>query len=275
MSEPEHIERDPAGAEAYPDSRFPINRGGWIGIGALVLALVYFVLPHETADRGVAPRPLPPESTVVAPQALRNQYEVIVSSAPSAEPADETAAGAKQGTPSAKPEPTPAESRRAEQAGPAERTPAAETRPPETPPASRESHTAEVTPREPRATETASASRELRGSSAVRDPPTLYIHVRDETQRKWAERMVVPLAQKGIHVAGIRVVGSGPSTRDLRYFGADEQAGAAEVAQALREVGVATEHVRRLDPPAGRPKPKHYELWLPPGRAEARPEPPS
>jgi hypothetical protein len=98
-------------------------------------------------------------------------------------------------------------------------------------------------------------------------PPTLYIHVRDDMQRKWAERMVVPLAQRGIHVAGIKVVATGPSTRDLRYVGSVDPADAADVAQALREVGVSTQRVRRTDAAEGRPS-QHYELWLPPGRVE-------
>jgi hypothetical protein len=99
-------------------------------------------------------------------------------------------------------------------------------------------------------------------------PPTLYIHVRDDAQRRWAERMVVPLAQRGIHVAGIEIVDSGPHTRDLRYFGSEEPADAADIAQALREVGVSTQRVRRFDPAQGQARGARYELWLPPGRIE-------
>jgi hypothetical protein len=99
-------------------------------------------------------------------------------------------------------------------------------------------------------------------------PLTLYIHVRDDAQRRWAERMVVPLAQRGIHVAGIKIVDSGPHTRDLRYFGSEEPADAADVAQILREVGVSTQRVRRFDSAQGGAPAAHYELWLPPGRIE-------
>jgi hypothetical protein len=99
-------------------------------------------------------------------------------------------------------------------------------------------------------------------------PPTLYIHVRDDAQRRWAERMVVPLAQRGIHVAGIKIVDSGPHTRDLRYFGSEEPADAADVAQVLREVGVATQRVRRFDAAQDRAPGARYELWFPPGRID-------
>jgi hypothetical protein len=76
----------------------------------------------------------------------------------------------------------------------------------------------------------------------------------------------VPLAERGIHVAGIKVVDSGPSTRDLRYFGSDEPAEAADIAQALREVGITTQRVRRFDGGQESAPVKRYELWLPPGR---------
>jgi hypothetical protein len=99
-------------------------------------------------------------------------------------------------------------------------------------------------------------------------PPTLYIHVRDDAQRQWAERMVVPLAQRGIRVARITIVDSGPHTRDLRYFGSKEPAGAADIAQVLREVGVSTQRVRHFDSAHGQAPGAHYELWLPPGRIE-------
>jgi len=53
--------------------------------------------------------------------------------------------------------------------------------------------------------------------------PFLYIHVRNEEQRAQAERLIEPLAKRGVRVTGIKLVRFGPSVTDLRYFRADER----------------------------------------------------
>jgi len=93
----------------------------------------------------------------------------------------------------------------------------------------------------------------------------VYVHVRSEAQRAWAERLVRPLARKGIRVTGIRMVKTGPGESDLRYFRAQEAGEAARVARALREAGVPAPRVKRVAGFESQSKPRQFELWLAPG----------
>ena len=102
-------------------------------------------------------------------------------------------------------------------------------------------------------------------AAAPRATTMVYVHVRSEAQRAWAERLVQPLARKGIRVTGIRVVKAGPSEADLRYFRAQESREAARVARALREAGVPPPRVKRVPGLESQSKPHQFELWLPPG----------
>jgi hypothetical protein len=104
----------------------------------------------------------------------------------------------------------------------------------------------------------------------------VYVHVRSESQRAWAEQLVQPLAKRGIRVTGIRVVNAGPGNADLRYFRPQEAGDAARVARALREVGVPAPRVKRVSGFEWRSKPGQFELWLPSGTPNApkRPKPP-
>jgi len=242
MAEQPTTERAGADAEGMSEGRrFPVGPVGWMGIGAAILALAYFVLPEETAPQPSDRKP-PPEWRIDVPQPLENRYEVVEST-PREKPVEERTAGARDVS-TLKADPGRSDESRSETA------PAADEIPGSTP------HPARAATEPARVRVTASG------------PPMLYIHVRDDAQRRWAERMVVPLAQRGIHVAGIKVVQSGPATRDLRYSGSDEPAEAADIAQTLRDVGVATPGVRRSDGARGQGSSQHYELWLPPGRIE-------
>jgi hypothetical protein len=101
--------------------------------------------------------------------------------------------------------------------------------------------------------------------------PKLYINVRNEAQRAWAEQIIRPLGERGIRVAGIRVVNSGPEEADLRYYNLSDRNEVVKVAVALREFGLRAQQLRHLDdigPPAG---PRQYELWLPANAFDQRP----
>lgn len=100
--------------------------------------------------------------------------------------------------------------------------------------------------------------------------PTLYIHVRDQAQRAQAEKMIRPLAKRGIRVTGIKVVSFGPSERDLRYFRAGEREEAERVARALQSVGAPTKRLKRIAGYEAQATPRQYELWLPPSRQDSR-----
>jgi hypothetical protein len=98
--------------------------------------------------------------------------------------------------------------------------------------------------------------------------PLLYIHVRDEAQRARAQRMIKPLATRGIRVSGIKVVSFGPQTSDLRYFRAAERDEARKVGRVLRDIGVPAQQLKFVSGFEDRATHRQYELWLPPERRE-------
>jgi hypothetical protein len=107
-------------------------------------------------------------------------------------------------------------------------------------------------------------------SASSRPMAMVYVHVRSESQRAWAEQLVQPLAKRGIRVTGIRVVSAGPGETDLRYFRGQEAPEALRVARALRELGVPTPRLKRVSGLESRSTPRQYELWLPPGKLKSR-----
>lgn len=94
--------------------------------------------------------------------------------------------------------------------------------------------------------------------------PMVYMHVRNEAQRAWVERLVTPLEKQGIVVTGIKVVAIGPDAPDLRYFRSEEVQEAARVARALGAVGVPPPQLKRIPGFESRSRPRQYELWLAP-----------
>jgi hypothetical protein len=94
----------------------------------------------------------------------------------------------------------------------------------------------------------------------------LYIHVRNEAQRARAERMIQPLAKRGIRVTGIKLVRFGPSVPDLRYFRSAERDEAVKVALALRDIGIPAQHLHQVSGFERRATPRQFELWLPEAR---------
>jgi hypothetical protein len=98
--------------------------------------------------------------------------------------------------------------------------------------------------------------------------PLLYIHVRDEAQRARAQRMIRPLATRGIRVSGIKVVSFGPQVSDLRYFRAAERDEARKVGRVLKDIGVPAQQLKLVSGFEDRATHRQYELWLPPERRE-------
>jgi hypothetical protein len=94
--------------------------------------------------------------------------------------------------------------------------------------------------------------------------PLVYIHLRDEAQRREAERLVRRLPEKGITVSGIKLVERGPQAADLRYFRPAEAAEAQRVLRALDELGVQAQ-IKRIGGYETTATERQYELWLPPG----------
>ncbi|MGZ5123539.1 MAG: hypothetical protein ACXWCY_14675 [Burkholderiales bacterium] len=109
------------------------------------------------------------------------------------------------------------------------------------------------------------------GAAETASVPRLYINVRNEAQRAWAEQIIRPLGERGIRVAGIRVVNSGPEEADLRYYNLSDRNEVVKVAVALRDFGLRAQQLKHLDdigPPAA---PRQYELWLPANAFDQRP----
>lgn len=112
--------------------------------------------------------------------------------------------------------------------------------------------------------ESAGAAIQGRPSSELVLQPMVYMHVRDEAQRAWVERLITPLEQRGILVTGIKVVAIGPDAPDLRYFRSGEAQEAAQVARALGAVGMPPPRLKRIRGFESGSRPRQYELWLAP-----------
>ena len=104
-----------------------------------------------------------------------------------------------------------------------------------------------------------------RPAPAASGPPgvLLYIVVGSEAQREYAERIVAPLARRGIRVGGIRVARGGPPVSDLRYFHPADRAEAATINRALDAIGKPAQSLRYVPGLEDREPRSHYELWLP------------
>ena len=94
MAEQLTTERDRADAPDMREGRrFPVSRGGWIGIAAAILGVAYFVIPEETAKQASDLKP-PPETRVEVPQPVVTGDEVVGPTVRE-KPAEERTAGAK------------------------------------------------------------------------------------------------------------------------------------------------------------------------------------
>ena len=112
------------------------------------------------------------------------------------------------------------------------------------------------------------ANKQAARAGPVPRPMTLvYVHVRSEAQRAWAEQLVRPLATRGVRVTGIRVVSAGPRAAQMRFFRPGEANEAARVARVLHEVGLPQANVTRVRGSEKRATPRQYELWLAPETA--------
>jgi hypothetical protein len=94
--------------------------------------------------------------------------------------------------------------------------------------------------------------------------PVLHIHVRNEAQRAWAQQLIRPLNERGIRVAGIKVVpSSGPDEADIRYYHLAERNEAMKIAVALREFGLRAQQLKHMEQSEASVPARRYELWLP------------
>ena len=87
--------------------------------------------------------------------------------------------------------------------------------------------------------------------------------MRSEAQRAWAQQMVRPLGERGIKVAEIRIVSSGPDEPDIRYHRLAERREAMNLSVALRDFGLRAQHLKQMETGESAPPSRQYELWLP------------
>ncbi|MGZ5124560.1 MAG: hypothetical protein ACXWC1_17330, partial [Burkholderiales bacterium] len=243
-----------AGAAGY--KRFPVSRGAWLVIALGILVVSYWVIMRPQYG-GRAPDTSPAVADFVTPPPPANATAAGDAGDSSAFSGDGKPLRSEQdyfasddwlgqkGTGSA-----PAHMA----AAPSQQAPGV------TSPAPRSNPRAQLPPmnRSPAASTAAPAH----GSSGS----LLYIHVRNEAQRARAERMIQPLAKRGIRVTGIKLVRFGPSVPDLRYFRSAERDEAVKVALALRDMGIPAQRLHQVSGFERRATPRQFELWLPEAR---------
>jgi hypothetical protein len=91
----------------------------------------------------------------------------------------------------------------------------------------------------------------------------LHILVRNEAQRARAQQLIGPLKERGIHVAGVRVVPPSPDAAHIRYYRLNDRNEAMRVAVALRDVGLSAQQLKQMPEPDTSGPGRTYELWLP------------
>ena len=92
--------------------------------------------------------------------------------------------------------------------------------------------------------------------------PSVYIHVLNESARDQARLLAPALEKKGIALAGIKVVGAGPRSSDLRYFRPSEKDEAMRVQAALLSLGLPAQRLKSISGFESSAVPRQYELWL-------------
>lgn len=99
--------------------------------------------------------------------------------------------------------------------------------------------------------------------SRAANRPRIFIHIRSEEDRRRARQLGQRLEASGFIVPGVeRLTDIGPDSAQLRYFRAEDEAGARGIAEQLARVGV------RVEPRytgGYEMRPGHYELWFPTG----------
>jgi hypothetical protein len=99
-------------------------------------------------------------------------------------------------------------------------------------------------------------------AAQVMGMPSVYIHVLNDSAREQARLLAPALEKKGIALAGIKVVGAGPRSSDLRYFRPSEKEEALRVQSALLSLGLPAQRLKSIGGFETSAVPRQYELWL-------------
>ena len=78
-----------------------------------------------------------------------------------------------------------------------------------------------------------------------------------------AEKLVGPLKERGIQVAGIVVGPRGQDTAHIRYYDLGDRNEAMKVAVALRDLGVSAQQLKHMSASETDMPARRYDVWLP------------
>jgi hypothetical protein len=94
--------------------------------------------------------------------------------------------------------------------------------------------------------------------------PRAYMHIGEEADRPYAQKLIPRLELQGFAVPGIERLDTMPRASEVRYFRKQEADGAALVVAALRRYGVNDAIVRYVRGYEDSKKLRscHYEIWF-------------
>ena len=92
--------------------------------------------------------------------------------------------------------------------------------------------------------------------------PTVYVHVRSQRDRDRLQSLARTLAGQGIRVVDVKVMNTGPSVADLRYFRDEDKEIALTVQKAMVSAGVPLPHLSRMHGYENSTRPGHFEAWV-------------
>lgn len=93
--------------------------------------------------------------------------------------------------------------------------------------------------------------------------PSIFIHVRDQSQLAQTLRLKRRLEASGIVVSGIRTVTRGPDEADLRYFRRNERGEAKQMVDLLHSLNVPVDAPKYIAGFESTATLRQYELWFP------------
>jgi hypothetical protein len=86
--------------------------------------------------------------------------------------------------------------------------------------------------------------------------------VRSQRERERLQSLARTLTEQGIRVVDVKVMATGPSVADLRYFRDEDRETALTVQKAMVSAGVPVPKLRRMSGYENSTRPGHFEAWL-------------
>jgi hypothetical protein len=96
----------------------------------------------------------------------------------------------------------------------------------------------------------------------------VHVHVRSQRERDRIQSLARTLAGQGVRVVDVKVMNTGPSVADLRYFRDEDKAAAMAVQKAMVSAGVPVPRLSRMNGYENSTRPGYFEAWLGGDQAE-------